>query len=222
MTSSKPGWANDLRGVPTLSVGTTKQSNTRKIQTRELAPLLFNKNSLRSLQILCVLSVNFLLFSCSTTKVEPGRTNIISPDSIPSQESFNTTVIFSDSGRTKAILKANLIRVFSKFNYTLIDSGATVDFYKSGTYNSTLTGKRGKIYDATKDVEVYENVKLVSIDGSVLTTNKLYWVNKTQKIKTDDFVHIKTGTEDITGYGFEADQNLKNYVIYKVSGEVQK
>ena len=36
-------------------------------------------------------------------------------------------------------------------------------------------------------------------DGSVLTTNKLYWVNKTQKIKSDDFVHITTKNEDIQG-----------------------
>jgi LPS export ABC transporter protein LptC len=122
----------------------------------------------------------------------------------------------------KAVLQAGRIRVFTKFNYTLIDSSAKVDFYKSGVYSSTLTGKRGKIYDVTKDVEVYDSVKLVSSDSSVLTTNKLYWVNKTQKIKSDEYVHIKTKAEDIQGYGFEADQNLKNYVIYKVSGEVKK
>lgn len=155
-------------------------------------------------------------------KVEPPRINLTSTDSIPSQESFNTTVTFSDSGKVKAVLTAGRIRIFSKFNYTLIDSNAKVDFYKDGVYSSTLTGRRGKIYDATKDVEVYEDVKLVSTDGSVLTTNKLYWVNKTQRIKSDEFVHITTKTEDIQGYGFEADQNLKNYVIYKVSGQVQK
>jgi hypothetical protein len=71
-------------------------------------------------------------------------------------------------------------------------------------------------------VEVYDSVKLVSSDGSILTTQKLYWVNNTRKIKTDEFVHIRTKTDDIRGYGLEADENLKNYVIYKVSGEVQK
>jgi LPS export ABC transporter protein LptC len=159
---------------------------------------------------------------CSSDKIQPPKTNITATDSIPSQESFNTQVTFSDSGRVKAVLDAGRIRVFSKFNYTLIDSNAKVDFYKNGVYSSTLTGKRGKIYDATKDVEVYDDVKLVSEDGSVLTTNKLYWVNNTQRIKSDEFVHIKTKTDDIKGYGFEADQNLKNYVIYKVSGEVEK
>jgi len=160
--------------------------------------------------------------SCSSDKVEPVKTDLMSGDSIPNQESFNATVTFSDSGRVKAILKAGRIRVFSKFNYTLIDRDASVDFYKAGVYSSTLTGKRGKIFDATKDVEVYDSVKLVSVDGSVLTSNKLYWVNQTQRIKSDEFVHIVTKTDDISGFGFEADQNLKNYVIRKVSGEVKK
>ena len=169
-----------------------------------------------------VLIALFSMQACSSEKLEPPKTDIVNPDSIPSQESYGTTVTFSDSGKVKAILIAGRIRVYSKFNYTLVDSGAKVDFYKEGIYSSTLTGRRGKIYDATKDVEVYDSVKLVSQDGSVLTTNKLLWINKTQRIKSDEFVHIKTPNEDIQGYGFEADQNLKNYVIYKVSGEVQK
>jgi LPS export ABC transporter protein LptC len=160
--------------------------------------------------------------SCGSNKVAPPKTNITNPDSIPTQESFSTTVTFSDSGIVRAILKAGRIRQYAKFNYTLIDSGAQVDFFKAGVYSSTLTGKRGKILDNTKDVEVYDSVKVVSTDGAQLTTNKLYWVNKTQKIKTDEFVHIKTKNDDIQGYGFESDQNLKNYVIYKVSGEVQR
>lgn len=185
------------------------------------------------MQIKADLSVSFFLLAifagialyaagCSNDKVEPPKINLTSADSIPSQESYNTTVTFSDSGKVKAILTAGRIRIFTKFNYTLIDSNAKVDFYKEGVYSSTLTGRRGKIYDGTKDVEVYDDVKLVSTDGSTLTTNKLLWVNKTQRIKSDEFVHITTKTEDIQGYGFEADQNLKNYVIYKVSGQIQK
>lgn len=154
--------------------------------------------------------------------MQPSAGDVTASDSIPTQESYNSTVTFSDSGKTKAILVAGRIRTYGKFGYTLIDSGAKVDFYKSGVYSSTLTGKRGKIFDATKDVEVYDSVKLVSENGSVLTTQKLYWINKTQRIKSDEFVHIKTPNEDIQGYGFEADQNLKNYVIYKVSGQMQK
>lgn len=163
-----------------------------------------------------------LVSSCSSDKVQPSKTDVNTSDSIPNQISFKTTVTFSDSGKVKAILQAGMIRVYSRFNYTLIDSSAKVDFYKDGELTSTLTGDRGKIFDNTRDVEVYDNVILVSKEGSKLTTNKLYWVNQTQRIKSSEFVHIQTKTDDIKGYGFEADQNLKNYVIYKVSGEVQK
>ncbi len=163
-----------------------------------------------------------ILSSCSSDKIQPPKTDINTSDSIPNQVSFNTEVTFSDSGRVKAVLNAGMIQVYTRFAYTLIDSNAKVDFYKNGAVVSTLTGRRGKIYDNSKDVEVYENVKLVSTEGSVLTTEKLYWVNATQRIKSDEYVHITTKTDDIKGYGFEADQNLKNYVIYKVSGEMQK
>ena len=164
----------------------------------------------------------FLLNTCSSDKIEPPKTDITASDSIPNQISYNASVTFSDSGRVKAVLFAGRIRIFSKLNYTLIDSNAKVDFYKNGLIASTLTGKKGKIYDNTKDVEVYDDVKLVSNEGSTLTTNKLFWINSTQRIKSDEFVHITTKTDDIRGYGFEADQNLRNYVIYKVSGEMQK
>jgi LPS export ABC transporter protein LptC len=179
---------------------------------------------LKRILILILLTIPIIYFvtGCGSDKIQPPKSDIISSDSIPTQESFNSSVTFSDSGKVKAILYAGRIRVYSKFNYTLIDSGAKVDFYKNGVYSSTLIGKRGKIYDMTKDVEVYDSVKLVSEEGSTLNTKKLYWTNKTQKINSDEFVHITTKTDDIQGFGFEADQNLKNYVIYKVSGEVQK
>jgi LPS export ABC transporter protein LptC len=186
---------------------------------------IFSKTIFSNLALISKIIILFLFFtsySCNNDKFEPPKTNLQLSDSIPDQESFNTSVTFSDSGFVKAVLKASWIRVYSKSNITLVDSGAVVDFFKKGVYASTLTALRGKIYDITKDVEVYENVKLVSPDGSLLTTNKLLWVNKTQRIKTDDFVHIKTPKEDIQGYGFESDQSLTNYVIYKVSGNVQK
>ncbi|HQY22064.1 MAG TPA: LPS export ABC transporter periplasmic protein LptC, partial [Ignavibacteria bacterium] len=137
---------------------------------------------------------------------------------LPSQESWNSTVTFSDSGKVKAVLKAGHILVYSKKGFTLIDSGAVVDFYKDGEIASTLSGNRGKINDKTKDIEMYDSVQVVSKDGSELKTQKLLWTNLTQRASSDVFVSIKTPTETIEGIGFESDQNLKNYKIYKVSG----
>lgn len=141
---------------------------------------------------------------------------------IPDQESWNSSVSFSDSGFVRAVLNAGHISMYNSKAYTLIDSGAVVDFFKNGEKVSTLTGKRGKVLDATKDIEIYDSVVVVNKEGSVLKTSKLLWNNKLQKVSTDVFVKITTPKEDIEGIGFESDQSLKNYTIYKVTGVFSK
>ena len=118
--------------------------------------------------------------------MEPPKTNYKAGE-IPDQESWNSKVVFSDSGNIKAILYANHISVYNEKGYTLVDSGATVDFYKNGDKVSTLTGKRGKVIDATKDIEMYDSVTVINKEGSILTTEKLYWNNKLQKVSSDVF-----------------------------------
>ena len=80
------------------------------------------------LYILLVLAAVF--YSCEN-KFVPPKINLNSED-IPEQESWNSSVAFSDSGNVKAILRAGHISAFNKKGYTLIDSGAKVDFYKNG------------------------------------------------------------------------------------------
>lgn len=162
----------------------------------------------------------FVQTSCDD-KFTPSQTSLKGEDSA-SQESWNSKVTFSDSGNTKAILKAGHITVYTNKGYTLIDSGAIVDFFRDGVKVSTLEGRKGKIDDRTKDIEIYDSVLAVNNEGSELKTQKLIWNNRTQKVSSDEFVSIKTPTETIEGIGFESDQSLKNYKIYKVSGTFSK
>lgn len=164
--------------------------------------------------------LSFVFTSCES-KFEPPKSDL-SPENIPVQESWNSTVTFSDSGFVKAILKAGHISAFSDKGYTLIDSGAVVDFYKNGEIVSTLTGRKGRVEDISKDIEIYDSVRVVNKAGSELNTSKLLWKNKTQKVYSDVFVKITTPRERVEGIGFESDQNLTNYKIYKVSGVFDK
>lgn len=175
---------------------------------------------LHKLFYIAVLFVSLALFSCDE-KFEPPKSDL-SPENIPIQESWNSDVTFSDSGFVKAILKAGHISAFSDKGYTVIDSGAVVDFYKNGEIVSTLTGNRGKVEDNTKDIEIFDSVRVVNKAGSELRTSKLLWKNKTQKVYSDVFVRITTPKEIIEGVGFESDQNLTNYKIYQVSGVFDK
>ncbi|MBK9330844.1 MAG: LPS export ABC transporter periplasmic protein LptC [Ignavibacteria bacterium] len=167
-------------------------------------------------KIIIVLVISAAFFSCGD-KFKPATDDNESENS-PSQESWNSTVVFSDSGNVKAVLTAGHISVFTAKGYTLIDSGAKVEFYRDGKIVSVLTGMKGRIDDKTSNIEITDSVTVINSEGSRLITEKLLWKNDVQKVYSDVFVRITTPEEIIEGIGFESDQNLSNYKIYKVSG----
>ena len=138
---------------------------------------------------------------------------------IPSQESWNSTVTFTDSARVRAVLWSGHISVYTPRQYTLLDDSVRVDFYNElEQHTSVLTARRGKVNDRTRDFEAYDNVVVVSDSGTVLATDRLFWTNATRLIHTDAFVEIHSPTEQIRGHGMESDQSLKNYRIFRVTG----
>lgn len=167
--------------------------------------------------LLCVL-FPLLLCGCEE-KVKPSPVPLVQSD-LPSQESWQSRVVFSDSARTKAVLWAGHIAVYSLQRHTLLDDSIHVDFYNEREeHTSALTARRGKVNDLTQDFEAYENVVVVSDSGTVLRSERLYWDNAGRRIHTDAFVDIASPTEHIMGQGMVSDQGLKNYKIFKVTGQ---
>jgi LPS export ABC transporter protein LptC len=151
-------------------------------------------------------------------KVKPSVVPLPNTE-LPSQESWNSTITFSDSARTKAILWAGHIARFSIQRYTVLTDSVRVDFYDDNQqHTSVLTAKRGRINDATEDFAAYGNVVVVSDSGTTLKTDSLFWNNSNRRIYTQAFVDIVSSTEHIMGQGMESDQNLKNYKIFRVTG----
>ena len=167
------------------------------------------------------LFIIFILFvaGCSNDNVKPTiDTSLKEGGELPSQESWNSTIVFSDSGKTKAILHTGHLRVFDKSQETLFDQGLKVDFYDQNMVKtSTITSKRGKVNDATKDLYAIDSVVAVSDSGTIVRTEELEFRNRDQKIVSDKFVTIVSPKETIKGYGFESDRNLRNYVIYNIT-----
>jgi len=159
----------------------------------------------------------FIYVGCSENKVKPVINPNLNVSEIPAQESWDAKVIFSDSGKTTAILYAGHLRVFNERQETLLDSGVQVDFYNpQQIVTTTLTSEKGKVDDATKNLYAMDSVVAVSDSGVTIKTDELMWRNSDRKIVSDKFVTILTSKEKIQGYGFESNQNLTNYVIYNI------
>jgi LPS export ABC transporter protein LptC len=160
-----------------------------------------------------------LLFAGCEEKIKPSVLDNLSNAVLPTQESWNSTVTFFDSGTVRAVLKAGHISVYENSKQTLLDGGVHLDFFDEyGRHSSVLTSESGKADESTNNLEAIGNVVVTSDSGVVVRTQHMYWDNKRQKIYSDDFVRITSPKETLQGAGFESDQNLHNYRIFKVSG----
>ena len=158
------------------------------------------------------------IYGCTKEKVEPTVTVQLTVEEIPDQESWNSTIFFTDSGKTRAILNAGHIKVFSKIKETLLDSNIRVDFYNNEEiHTTTLTSKRGKVDEKTNNLYAIDSVVAVNDSGIVITSDEMMWRNRDRKIVSDKYVTIVSPKEKIEGYGFESDQNLRNYIIYNIT-----
>jgi len=144
--------------------------------------------------------------------VQPGK-------DAPDQESWNATITFTDSGNITGILRAGYIAKYARDRFTLLDSNITVDFFNDRfEHTSVLTARRGRVNDVSNDFEARGSVVVRSDSGTVLNTEELFWDNKRGRVYTEDFVEIKSPTEEIRGTGFESDQSLTHYTISRVTG----
>ncbi len=155
-----------------------------------------------------------ILISCKEEKVQPKVTDANVNGEIPSHESWNSKVYFSEDGKLKAILYSEHLQKFELKKETLLEK-IKIQFYDKQQKNaSQLVAERGKVDDLTRDMYAFENVIAQNDSGVVLKTEMLKWRNADQKIVTDKFVSIKSKKELIEGYGLEADQSLNNYVVF--------
>ena len=174
-----------------------------------------------------ILPLAQFLLSCAIVwgceeKVKPSVLSDIDSKTIPLQESWNSTVVISDSGRVKAVIESGYIRVFDTPRQTLLSDGVVVHFFdEEGVETSELHSREATVNDMTNDLEAIGDVVVTSSDSTVLRSERLYWNNAKQVIHTPDDVWITSPKESIQGKGFEAQQNLRNYRIFQVSGEAR-
>lgn len=143
----------------------------------------------------------------------------LATDSLPSQESWRSTVRLTDSARVRALLWAGHIATYADRQETLLGDSVHVTFYdEQGRPTSTLVARRGRVDDRTRNLEAYENVVVTSEDSTVLRTERLFWTDATREIHTDAYVEIVSPREVIRGEGLVSDQSLTNYRIFRVTG----
>jgi LPS export ABC transporter protein LptC len=115
-------------------------------------------------------------------------------------------------GDTEWVLEADTASVFRE-KKTVVAERVKVDFFDGPRHVSTLNADQGVLHQATDDLEARGQVRVVTDEGAVLTTEVLFWDHQRAKIYTEEYVEITQGTDTLAGYGLDADPGLDRVEI---------
>ena len=161
------------------------------------------------------------LFSC---KNDPELVKAVgSQDKVPTEVSFETEILYSDSAIIRIKLTTPKLIRFSgeETPYVEFPQGLFLTMFdSSGAVESTLKANYGVNYPNEKKIEVKQDVEVVNNTGEILNTEHLIWLRDEKKIYTEEFVKITTPDEIIYGDGLEANENFTKYRIKNIKGTI--
>lgn len=132
-----------------------------------------------------------MFFSCVNDPKEVDR--IARIDEMPQETMEEVTLIYSDSGQTRAILETPLINKFySPKEKMEFPNGLKLTFFKPGKQKeSVLTSNYGLLDQANRSLLVRSNVVFINfMRGDTMNTEVLNWNQDSAKVFTDKLVVV--------------------------------
>ncbi|HBO84481.1 MAG: LPS export ABC transporter periplasmic protein LptC [Deltaproteobacteria bacterium GWC2_42_11] len=126
----------------------------------------------------------------------------------------NIHYIEDKNGRKEWELDALKAEYFKEDDTTIFEDVKVIFYAKDGK-TFVVKGKRGKLVNQTKDVEINGDVSVISEDGYKLTTESLRFEAGIKQIKTDDRVFLTGSTIDVEGVGLLIDINKETVSVLK-------
>jgi LPS export ABC transporter protein LptC len=121
-----------------------------------------------------------------------------------SQELQKVHFVEDKHGRKTWELEAKTVRLYQDENISVLED-VKVTFYAKEGRIFYLTGKQGKVYQDSKDVELMGDVVLTSNDGYQLRTQSASYHHSEKTVSTSDPVEIEGEQIRLTGKGMLVD-----------------
>lgn len=111
-------------------------------------------------------------------------------------------------------LEADSVQQYQNQDLILLED-VKVTFYSKGEGTFSLTGKRGKIYQNSKNMELEGEVILTSSEGYRLKTHSISYNHLEKSVKSSDPVEIEGGQIQIAGIGMLVNMEKKTFKILR-------
>ena len=155
--------------------------------------------------VIGILALALLKSNPTPTSPETVSQGENSPDAVIEKFHLVSTV----QGKKRWEFYADTARLYQNQKEAYSDN-IYAQYYKKEKLTSTLTADHAVVNTETNATEAQGHVELIVENGSKLETEKLSWDPATDEVKTDGFVHVYKGMDEITAYGMSADTQLNN------------
>ena len=177
---------------------------------------VFQRNFLTVL----IFSLSIAFTSCEN---DIEKVKLLSDHKVPPVESASgIRILYSDSAKVQVeIIAKELNRYDTENPYIEMPKGLIANFFDDSLHvTSKLTADYGIRYEREQKMEARKNVVVVNEKGETLNTEHLIWDERTEKLRSDEFVKITKKGEIIMGTGFEANQDFSKYRIFNIKGTI--
>ncbi|MYJ51023.1 MAG: hypothetical protein F4065_11530 [Rhodothermaceae bacterium] len=181
-------------------------------------------------QVLPGLALLLALFltSCSRQDLSGGGTS----SSEPARESWNVQIMISqadsdlDESLPRLRISADHVQWVGESDTTIqhlqgLEKKVEVVIHDSTGAFSALLKADHVIYHKDEEYFIAEGGVLIETDDDrTLATERIGWWERDQLLRTDEFVHITTPEEIVSGMGLEATEDLSTYQIGRFRAEI--
>lgn len=173
---------------------------------------------IRHLTTTFVVVVMVLFFFACKDKNEGLVTFSYDPESVPTLITDSATQLVSDSGITRYKMVYDVWMVFDKAKepYWYFPEGLYLErFTPDFEIEATVEADTAWYYTEQDLWKLIKNVHVENMQGEQFDSEELYWDQKNGRVYSDAYIEIQRGESQLKGYGFESNEHMTNYRIFR-------
>ncbi len=167
-----------------------------------------------------VMSVLCVVSACSGQDKQFAEA-ITERDSLPVLETRGVSTLISDSGVVRYRITAPLWQVFDRKDpsHWAFEEGVYLEtFDENFQTQASIQADTAYYFDGQRLWELDGNVEIKNLKGEQFNTQQMFWNQNTQRVYSDKFIRIRQTDRIITGHGFESNQQMTVYRIFRPEG----
>lgn len=173
------------------------------------------------------LAATLIVGACQPSDRSPVTVADVTSEARPDHESWDVSFDVSEMGDPRVSIQADYMAEFSAADsqYTLLQTLDATKPVNAVIHNpespgqTTITTNELRYFERDKKFEALGNVR-VQTDDRTLFTEHLFWYEDDERIHAPGFVRFSAPDEQVEGFSLDADEDLTNYKIARVTVQV--